>query len=153
MRRATQIGLTVLVILSVVAVAPLAYCEEPSKPPSPAATNKAPEMSEAKQKAIARASAVPTQLKFDLTKYISVPLDKNEPSGVLNDSAIKPYVVPVALDADWWIVLFLPESPEMGPPICVYLDKQLDVIRGYIIGLPLKGKTSISDAEKAKVIE
>jgi hypothetical protein len=97
----------------------------------------------AKAKAVERARIVPKQMGFDLAKYLAVPLDKNEPAGVLGDSDIALFVVPVALEADWWIVLFLPQNIREGPPICVYLDKRLDVVRGYVIGLPLKQKVPV----------
>jgi hypothetical protein len=79
-------------------------------------------------------------MHFDLSQYIAMAVDKDEPSGVLNDSEIHPFVAPVAIDADWWIVLFVPEKADAGPPVCVYLDKRLDVVRGYLIGPPPKRK-------------
>jgi hypothetical protein len=104
----------------------------------PSPQSKASVRAEAKQKAVTRAQAVPRQMGFDLSKYVSIPLDKNEPPGVLNDSDIRPFVAPVAIESDWWIVLFLPIDPKTGPPVCVYLDKRLDVVRGYLIGPPRK---------------
>lgn len=95
---------------------------------------------DAKHKAIERARVVPLQMHFDLSQYIAMAVDKDEPSGVLNDSEIHPFVAPVAIDADWWIVLFVPEKSDAGPPVCVYLDKRLDVVRGYLIGPPPKQK-------------
>lgn len=97
-------------------------------------------ISDAKLKALSIAQAVPKEMGFDLSKYLSIPLDKNEPVGVLNDSDIKPFLAPVALEADWWIVLFAPRNIKTGPSICVYVDKKLGVVRGYIIGQPAKQK-------------
>ena len=144
MRRANQLALTTLFIAGVVFAASLAECKEP--PTSPPKT----ERDEAKQKAITRAGVVPTQMRFDLTKYFCMSVDKNEPPSVLNDSDIGPFVVPVALEADWWIVLFLPRNPELGPPICVYLDKRLDVVRGYVIGPPRKRKGALEESAPKK---
>jgi hypothetical protein len=99
------------------------------------------------QKAVARARVVPTQMGFDLTKYLSIAFDRKEGADFLNDSTIRVYVAPVALEADWWIVLFLPDSPDVGPPICVYLDKRLDAVRGYIIGPPLSKSAAPGQAK------
>jgi len=120
------------------AFGPLARSQEqPKTQPESQSTGR----SEEKKKAVARAQVVPEKMGFDLKKYISVPLDKNEPNGGLSDSDIRPYVAPVAIEAGWWIVLFIPEKKDGGPTICVYLDKHSDIVHGYLIGSPGKPKT------------
>jgi hypothetical protein len=101
----------------------------------------------AKARAAARAEVVPKQMGFDLSKYVILPVDRHEPEGVLSDSEIGPFLAPVALESDWWIVLFIPEQIGTVPPLCVYLDKKTDVIRGYLIG------SVTSDAEEKKTAQ
>ena len=100
-----------------------------------------PEPDSITQAPTARALKVLEALRFDPNSYISFVIDKSSAPGILNDSDIRPFVVPVALDANWWLVLFVPQNIKQGPPICVYLDKHVDGVRGYIIGPPMKQKT------------
>ena len=113
----------------------ISLAETPRNDPAPEKTRSA-----AERKCRRPRAGRPKQLGLDLKKYLIVPVDKNEPTSVLSDSDIKPFLAPGALEADWWIVLFLPEKAGSTPPMCVYLDKTQDAVRGYLIGPPPKSK-------------
>lgn len=91
-----------------------------------------------KAQAYARAMAVLEKMGLDTRLYVGIALDKSEQPSVLADSEIRPYVLPAAIEADWWMVVFVPQKSGTPPPVCVYLDKQTDAVRGYVIGPPSK---------------
>jgi tetratricopeptide (TPR) repeat protein len=97
-----------------------------------------------KENAVGAALAFLKNTVPDSTKYnIFIPLDKNEPEAVLTDSDIKPFVAPIAIEADWWMVLCLSQKSGIVPPVCIYLDKKQGALKGYLIG-----STSAPEEEK-----
>ena len=151
----TTIGVTVKrsLLLTIVLFALLLSSVRAQTPPKleePKDSSRSSERSAAKERATAQASVVPRQMGFDLTQYIVFAIDKDEPAGVLNDSDIRPFIPPVALEADWWMVLFVPQNVRLGPPICIYIDKKLGLVRGYIIGPSMRPQETNSAPEKPK---
>ena len=97
-----------------------------------------PKADQSKLMAMSTAREVAQKLGYDQSKYFILPFDKNSSKSVLEDSDIAPFVLPVAMQNDWWHILFVPQNIKHGTFLCVYIDKENHKVMGYIKGTPSK---------------
>jgi hypothetical protein len=124
---------TLLRLFILFAVALVANDLQAQVTPSPAPP--VGERQAAREKAVAIATKVPKDMGLlDLTQYVTIPVDRYDPADVLEDSDIKPFIPPIMMKTALIMVLFVPVKVNTGPTVAVYVDAQLGVVRGYLIG-------------------
>ena len=120
-----------LFILVGIVVAPRLLDAQVAASPAPSAS----ERDAARKKAVEIATKVPKDMGLlNRTKYVFFPVDRDDPASVLEDSEVKPFIPPILMKTDLIMVLFVPEKLGTGPPMAVFVDPRLGVVRGYIIG-------------------